>query len=409
MRIAMVSEHASPLAAMGGPGLGGADGGGQNVHVYALAAELGRLGHRVTVYTRRDSPRLPVRVEMAPGVTVEHVPAGPPRLLAKDLLLPYMPAFGRYLARRWAADPPDLAHAHFWMSGLAALAAAKDLDLPVLQTFHALGVVKRRHQGAMDTSPPERLPLERSVAVRATAIVSTSAEEAAELRGWGVPAERVHVVPCGVEIDRFRPDGPAYPRSDLRRLLYLGRLVERKGVDAVVEALADIPGTELLIAGGPPRDRLGGDPDVRRLRAAVARAGVADRVTFLGRTAHGEVPALIRSADVVVSVPWYEPFGIVPVEAMACGVPVAASPVGGHVDSVVDGVTGVHVPARDPAAIAARLRDLLADGPRRRSLGAAAAHRARSRYSWERVARQTQAAYDSAVKAAGTKVRARAS
>lgn len=409
MRIAMVSEHASPLAALGGPGLGGADGGGQNVHVSALARELGRLGHQVTVYTRRDAARLPVRVEMAPGVTVEHVPAGPPRQLAKDLLLPHMPAFGRYLARRWAADPPDLAHAHFWMSGLAALAAAKDLDLPVVQTFHALGVVKRRHQGAMDTSPPERLPLERSVAVRSTAIVATSAEEAAELHGWGVPAGRVHVVPCGVEIDRFHPDGPAYPRGDLRRLLYLGRLVERKGVDAVIEALPGIPGTELLIAGGPPRDRLGGDPDVRRLRAAVARAGVADRVTFLGRTSHGEVPTLIRSADVVVSVPWYEPFGIVPVEAMACGVPVAASPVGGHVDSVIDGVTGVHVPVRDPAGIAARLRDLLADGPRRRSLGAAAAHRARERYSWERVARQTLAAYDSAVTSAGTKVRARAS
>src|SRR5688572_14628585 len=132
MRIAMVSEHASPLAAMGGPGLGGADGGGQNVHVYSLARELGRLGHRVTVYTRRDAPRLPVQVEMAPGVTVEHVPAGPPRELGKDLLLPHMPVFGRYLARRWAASPPDLVHAHFWMSGLAALAAAKDLDLPVV-------------------------------------------------------------------------------------------------------------------------------------------------------------------------------------------------------------------------------------------------------------------------------------
>src|SRR5688572_6230353 len=141
MRIDLVSEHASPLAT-----IGGVDAGGQNVHVAALAEGLGRRGHDVVVYTRRDSTTMPARVPLAPGVEVEHVLAGPPADVPKDELLPHMRDFGRYLARRWAEEPVDVVHAHFWMSGLASLVAARDLCVPVVLTFHALGTVKRRHQ-----------------------------------------------------------------------------------------------------------------------------------------------------------------------------------------------------------------------------------------------------------------------
>src|SRR3954451_16422995 len=145
MRIAMVSEHASPLAV-----LGGVDAGGQNVHVAALACALARHGDEVVVHTRRDDPTLPPRVTLAPGVEVDHVDAGPPTEIPKDALLPYMDAFADDLREQWEADPPDVVHAHFWMSSISALDAT-DGRIPVVQTFHALGSVKRRHQGARDT------------------------------------------------------------------------------------------------------------------------------------------------------------------------------------------------------------------------------------------------------------------
>jgi D-inositol-3-phosphate glycosyltransferase len=385
----MVSEHASPLAA-----LGGADAGGQNVHVAALSAALARRGAEVVVHTRRDDPALPERVAVAPGVTVEHVDAGPPVPIPKDELLPHMDELAARLRQSWRADPPDVVHAHFWMSGLAALTAGRPLGLPVVQTFHALGVVKRRHQGAKDTSPPSRLRDERFLAREADRIVATCSDEVFELVRMGADLRRITVVPCGVDLGRFRPDGPAEPRDPGRsRLLVVSRLVERKGIGSVITALAELPGTELVVAGGPPARRLAEDPEARRLAALAERLGLAGRVRFRGQVEPDDLPALYRSADLVVCVPWYEPFGIVPLEAMACGVPVVASAVGGLVDSVVDGVAGVHVPPRRPDLLASVLAGLLADPARRAALGAAGARRARRRYRWDRIARGTLDVY----------------
>ncbi|WP_067475190.1 glycosyltransferase [Actinomadura hibisca] len=395
MKVAMISEHASPLAAWGG--LGGADGGGQNVFVADLAAELGRQGHHVTVYTRRDDPGQPARVRLAPGVTVEHVPAGPAGEVPKDRLLKWMPDFARYLQARWADDAPDVVHAHFWMSGLAALQAAERLPgglrPPVVQTYHALGAVKRRHQGDRDTSPAERIDREREIGRSADAVIATCSDETRELVELGVPREHIIVVPCGVDLERFTHDGPTAPRGDGHRLVALSRLVERKGVDTAIRALAHIPDAELVVAGGPPRHVLEGDPEVRRLREVAAEAGVAGRVEFTGRQDRDQVPALLRSADLVVTLPWYEPFGMVPLEAMACGAPVVATGVGGHVDTVVDGTTGVLVPPRDPAGTAHTINGLLADADRRAAMGAEARRRARTRYSWARVALATTEVY----------------
>ncbi|XRQ14950.1 glycosyltransferase [Actinomadura welshii] len=406
MRIAMISEHASPLAAGGGPaGLGGADGGGQNVFVAELAAELGRQGHYVTVYTRRDAPAPPDRVRLAPGVAVEHVPAGPPERIAKDDLLPWMHDFGRYLEERWAADPPDVAHAHFWMSGLAAIQAAQppgSRRVPVVQTYHALGTVKRRHQGDRDTSPASRVRLERAIGRAADTVIATCSDEVAELDAMGVPRDRVRVVPCGVDLSLFAPGGAAAgPAGGRHRLVVLSRLVERKGVDTAIRMLARLPGAELAVAGGPPRGDLDGDPEVRRLRKVARDAGVADRVEFLGRLGRAEVPALLRSASLVLTLPWYEPFGMVPLEAMACGVPVVASAVGGHLDTVVDGVTGTLVRPRDPDAAAAAVRALLDAPAERAAMGLAAAERARERYSWAHVAAGTAGVYQRAAALSG--------
>ncbi|MBW3602644.1 MAG: glycosyltransferase [Actinobacteria bacterium] len=389
MTVAMVSEHASPLAV-----LGGVDAGGQNVHVAALATAMAQLGNEVVVHTRREDPDMPRRVQLAPGVVVDHVDAGPARPVPKDELLPYMDDFATELRRRWRTDRPDVVHAHFWMSGKASLDAAWPIGIPVVQTFHALGVVKRRNQGAKDTSPPEREDVERSIVERCDHIVATCSDELFELLRLGGDASRISIVPCGVDVRLFTPDGPAESRPTGRhRLVVVSRLVERKGIGNVIEALVDIPDTELVVAGGPPREELRADAQAARLLALADSYGVADRVDFRGRVDRNALPALYRSADAVVCVPWYEPFGIVPLEAMACGVPVIASAVGGLVDSVVDGLTGVHVPTRRPDAVAEVARDLLSRPAKRRALGRAGATRARKRFAWSRVAMSTLATY----------------
>lgn len=388
MRIAMVSEHASPLAV-----LGGEDAGGQNVHVAELSRALARRGIEVTVYTRRDDPRLPARLPLAPGVVVEHLDAGPPRPVSKDLLLPFMDAFADGLRQAWRRWRPTLVHAHFWMSGHAALGAADGLGVPVVQTFHALGTVKRRHQGEADTSPVERLETEVRILERARGIVATCTDERRELALLGAVPNRVRVVPCGVDLRQFRPDGPAFLRAGHPRLVVLGRLVARKGVDDVVRALARIPRAELVVAGGPDARELDGDAEACRLRDLAARLGVGGRVALCGRVARADVPKLLRSADVVVCTPWYEPFGIVPLEAMACGIPVVATAVGGMLDTVTEHVTGVLVAPQRPDQIGAAVTRLLRDARLRARMGAAGAARAHSRYGWEHVAEGTLEAY----------------
>jgi glycosyltransferase involved in cell wall biosynthesis len=388
MRIDLVSEHASPLAA-----IGGVDAGGQNVHVAALAAGLAQRGHEVIVHTRRDDDALPERVVTPDGYDVAHVPAGPPRELPKDELLPHMGEFARVLREQWTAAAPDVVHAHFWMSGLAAVEAAVDLPTPVLQTFHALGSVKRRHQGAADPSPASRIDLERGLCRDVDHVVATCSDEVFELRRLGLPRHRATVVPCGVDTSTFTPGGPVAPRSARPRLLVLGRLVERKGQDDVVRALRAVPEAELVVVGGPPAGAIDADPEVRRLRALADEEGVADRLVFAGAVPRADVPAWVRSADIVLAVPWYEPFGITPLEAMACGRPVVATAVGGLVDTVVGGVTGDLVPPRDPARLGEVLAALLADDERRAAYGAAGVRRARARYRWSRVVADTEAVY----------------
>ena len=401
----MVSEHASPLAE-----LGGVDAGGQNVHVASLSKGLAELGVEVVVHTRRESPDVPRRVELAPGVVVDHVDAGPPEPVPKDELLPFMGQFAADLQRSWALESPDLVHAHFWMSGKAALDAGAPLGIPVVQTFHALGVVKRRHQGDKDTSPPQRRMVESAIVRRAVHLIATCTDEVIELLGLGADVNKVTVIPCGVDLEMFRPDGPVEPRPPgLRRLVVVSRLVERKGIGNVIVALAEVPRTELVVAGGPPEAELLDDPQARRLLDLARHHGVADCVRFRGQVERDRLPALLRSADAVACVPWYEPFGIVPLEAMACGIPVVASAVGGLVDTVADGKTGLHVPPRRPDLLGPALARLLDDPDLCRRLGGAGARRARALYGWDTVAAATLDTYRSILERAPVADRAEAS
>jgi D-inositol-3-phosphate glycosyltransferase len=391
MRIAMISEHASPLAA-----LGGQDAGGQNAHVAELSAALAADGHEVRVYTRRDATDLPATVSMCDGVDVVHVPAGPPDRVPKDELLPHMAAFGSWLAEQWQDGTwrPDVAHAHFWMSGIATMAAGRGVAVPVVLTYHALGTVKRRYQGSRDTSPRRRIGYERALGLGVDRVIAQCRDEVGELLRMGIPRNRIALVPSGVDITRFTSDGPAMPRDNGRpRILSVGRLVERKGFADLIRAMRAVPAAECVVIGGPPADRLDTDPYARRLRELAAETGVADRVRLVGAIPREDMPTWYRSADILVAAPWYEPFGLTPLEAMACGVPVIASAVGGLADTVVDQVTGDLVPPRDPAALGRALRALLGDPVRRLSYASAAVDRAGSCYSWRRAADQIAAVY----------------
>jgi D-inositol-3-phosphate glycosyltransferase len=377
--VALVSEHANPCDM-----LGGADGGGQNVYVAGLATELGRRGIRVTIYTRRQAPDPRARVRFAPGVTIEYIDAGPCTALAKDLLRPYMPAFGAALHSRWAADRPDVVHAHYWMSGLAALEGVTTLRIPYAQTFHALGVVKRRLLQDQDTSPPERVPSEILLGRRADVVVATSTAELRELAQMKALGRPARVVPCGVDTDLFTPDGPREAKSCRKRIVTVGRLVRRKGVDEVVQALKLLPMAELVIVGGSG----GPDPDTARIRALAQAEGVADRVELRGPLPNAEIPRVLRSADLVACVPWYEPFGIVAIEAMACGRPLLAAAVEGLAETVIAGKTGMLIPPRDPEGLARAAASLLLDEAQCARLGEAARRRMVELYDWQRVVDQ---------------------
>jgi len=390
MKIAMVSCHADPLAAMGG-----VDSGGQNVHVAALSAALVGHGHEVVVFTRRDSEAAPDVVRAPDGYDVVHVPAGPPEKVPKDELLPHMQEFACGLRDHFSRYDFDVVHSHFWTSGLTASLASRTCNLPVVHNFHALGIVKRRYQSAADTSPPERIPLECKLGQSVDAVAATCSDEVFELVRMGVPRSHITVVPSGVDVEEFRPDGPRAPRSDRLRLTSIGRLVPRKGFEFAIRSLPKLPYAELVIAGGPADGDVADDVEGQRLLALAVDLGVADRLAMPGPIPRTLMPELLRSTDVVVCSPWYEPFGIVPLEAMACSKPVVASAVGGLTDTVVDSITGIHVPPRNSDALARALHGLLGEPVRREEFGHAGRDRAVQRYSWDRIADETERIYES--------------
>ena len=387
MKIAMISEHASPLAR-----IGGADAGGQNVHVADLSAELVRHGHDVHVFTRRDCPSLPPVVVTRNSVAVHHIDAGPAQAISKDRLLPFMGAFARGLRDAFARERFDVAHAHFWMSGLATVAAASPLGIPVVQTYHALGVEKLRHQGHDDTSPQARIATERQILRDVDRVIATASSEVFELMRMGAEANKMKIIPCGVDLDFFdrAPARAARPRRFAHRIATLSRLVRRKGVGDVIRALASVPDTELVIGGGTNDSSDAGE---RELREIARTCGVSERVIFAGRVDRIDVPAFLRDSDAVVCASWYEPFGIVPLEAMACRVPVVATAVGGQNDTVLDGFTGFSALPREPRTIAVALRSLLESPELRKRLGAAGRYRVEERFTWQRVASETARVY----------------
>jgi len=393
--IAIVSEHASPLAPPGS-----IDSGGQNVYVAQTARQLAAAGCRVDVYTRRDSADLPETIEWLPGVRVIHVPAGPARFLRKEDMLPHMDAFGEYLTRRIAGmpQPYDVIHANFFMSALASLPAARRHGIPLVVTFHALGRVRRQHQGENDGFADARFDIEDMVVRQADMIVAECPQDRQDLLElYGADPRRISVVPCGFDAAEMQPMPCDTARAGLGwdtpsfRILQLGRMVPRKGVDNVIRALARLRrhhgiDARLCVVGGnsvEPCEQH--TPELGRLRRIAQEEGVLDHIEFTGRRDRMELRRYYCASDVFVTTPWYEPFGITPVEAMACGLPVVGSDTGGIRSTVVHGQTGFLVPPRDPGALAVRLAALARDPALCRRMGEAGRRRARRLYTWERV------------------------
>jgi len=405
MRVALISEHASPLATPGG-----VDSGGQNVYVAQLARHLAALGHEVDVFTRRDSDRQPESVPLCDGARVVHLAAGPAAPVPKEKLLPFMGEFADELLRQARRRPYDVAHANFFMSALAGAELKRATGTPLVVTFHALGRVRRLHQGGADTFPDDRLRIEDRVVAEADRIIAECPQDWDDLRRhYHADPARVAIIPCGFDPAEFWPTEKGRTRDalgvgrDERVLLQIGRIVPRKGVDNAVRGLARLrfeQGTpaRLLVVGGESEvaDREG-CAEIGRLAAIADEEGVGDAVTFVGRRGREVLRYYYSAADVFVTTPWYEPFGITPVEAMACGTPVVGSAVGGIKTTVVDGETGFLVPPDDPSALAEKLATLFRRPDLLRAFGAQAYRRANAHYTWWHVATAVSALYEAVV------------
>jgi D-inositol-3-phosphate glycosyltransferase len=404
-RVALISEHASPVAPFGG-----ADAGGQNVYVGELAKSLAGLGFEVDIFTRRDNGRVPEIANWIDGVRIVNVPAGPPTRVRKEDMLSHMQDFTAFMVSFCQLQSYDLVHANFFMSGLVAAELKRLLGIPFVVTFHALGKVRRAHQGELDDFPDARFDIEARVVAEADQIIAECPQEEEDLiRLYNAEPTRLTIVPGGFDAAGFWPIGKPLARvalgipHDERVVLQLGRLVPRKGVDTAIRGFARFvrghrERARLLIVGGdsddPTRDSTA---EMLRLRALAEEEGVAEAVSFVGRKGRDALRWYYSAADVFVTTPWYEPFGITPVEAMACGTPVVGSNVGGIKFTVRDGETGYLVPPKDPAAVAERLAHMFAHPKLLSTLSRQAVERATALFTWRGVARSMAAVYEGVV------------
>jgi len=404
----MVSYHTCPLAT-----LGGKDTGGMNVYVRDLSRELGRQGVGLDVFTRSQDEHQPhVKEDLGHGNRVIHIPAGREVPQPRDVLLQHVPEFAggvREFARVQGAAY-DLIHSHYWLSGVAARSLRAAWDVPFIQMFHTLGHMKNRvAQSPAEREGDLRIRTETELLREADQIIAATPAELAQLQ-WLYRADvsKVTVIPPGVDLEHFYPRPAEALKTRLgiepkhKLLLFVGRIEPLKGIETLFEAVAQLRErgacecrhVVLAIIGGDARDVPADEnAEMARLKALRERLNIADMVTFLGAQDQDALPEYYAAAEAVIMPSYYESFGMVALEAMACGTPVIASEVGGLAYLVRDGETGFHVPDRDPSLLADRICALLTDAELRRRLGEAAAHHARG-YGWPIIAERIQAVYE---------------
>ncbi|MDB4920742.1 glycosyltransferase family 1 protein [Mucilaginibacter sp.] len=401
--IAFISDHASPLA-----DLGGVDTGGQNVYVAQLCRFLAGQGYAIDLYTRWDNAEMQQVVNWLPGVRVIHVKAGPVEITPKEELLPFMREFRENMMAfmRQENRNYELIHAHFFMSALVAAGIKQLLGIPYTVTFHALGAIRQIHQGSSDKFPCDRIQIEKEVALLADRVIAECPQDRDDLMmHYGVPACKICIIPCGFSNQEFYPVEKHQARELLKLnadepiVLQLGRMVPRKGVDNVVKAIAKLKANgkkvKLVIVGGEseypdPQS----SPELSRLYSIAQAHDVLDHIHFAGRKGRDELKYYYSAADVFVTTPWYEPFGITPLEAMACGTPVIGANVGGIKYSVVDGETGALVTPDDPDELADKVNELIFDKDRLQRLGQNAIERVNRYFTWTNVAEKVSSVYE---------------
>jgi D-inositol-3-phosphate glycosyltransferase len=387
LRIALVSLHTSPDD---DPGTG--DVGGMNVAVRATALAMGRLGHSVEILTRRTAPDAPDRREIAPGVTLRHLTAGPiERRIKADHEL-YIDDFG---AAMLARGPYDVVHSHHWFSGIAALPVARSRGLPHVQSFHSIAADAATPLSAGERpESPGRMLGEMRLARESDAVITVSHAEAdTVVRRLGAHPSRVFVVQPGVDADFFSP-APAPGSARPGYLLAAARLEPLKGLDLAIELLSALPAAgrpDLVIAGGPTT---GHEHYPDELRTLAEEHGVADRVRFIGPQSREHLAALLRDARMLLVPSHSETFGLVALEAAASGIPVVAAASGGLAEAIENGATGLLVDSRNVRDWIDALRSILEDDGLAARLGAAGRSRAR-RFTWERSAAATVTVYNS--------------
>lgn len=396
MEIAIISEHASPLSAIGGK-----DAGGQNIYVSQLAKHLVLLGHQVEVFTRKESEEVPLIVETEDGYRVINVIAGPQRPMDKEKILPFMNDFSRFIVDYLNKHQKkiDVIHANFWMSGIVAMELKKELKIPFAITFHALGRVRRLHQGKDDGFPDERFHYEDLIMNHADMIIAECPQDEEDLLHlYKVDSRKIKIIPCGFDSEEMFPVDKEKAKSSLgidprvSVILHLGRMVPRKGADNVIRGFAHyLKSTQkeckLVIVGGESDEPCPIiTPELGRLQLIAQEEGVLEKVIFTGRRSRPYLKHYYSAADVFVTTPWYEPFGITPLEAMACATPVIGANVGGIKYSIVHGKTGLLVPPNNPHALKKALVQILDNSSYRRELSRNALERVNTLFRWEQMA-----------------------
>ena len=389
-RVAVLSLHTSPLVQPGG-----GDAGGMNVYVRELVSSLAQAGAEATVYVRRWTDDIPEVVEVEPGFRVVHVEAGAADL-AKEALPDVVEEYTSRVSARLAADPVDVIHANYWLSGVAGHALKHELDLPLVATFHTLARVKAE---TGDPEPERRILAETEVVKCADVITANSITELHELVGhYGADPDRIEIVPPGVDHAFFSSGSQRGARTALGLgdepvLLFVGRIQPLKGLDVAVEALDRLgrPDARLLVVGGASgRD---GDHEVERIHALIERLGLGDRVTMVPPVPHHVLSTYYRAADVCLVPSRSESFGLVALEAAACGTPVVASDVGGLRTLVEHGRTGFRVSGRDSRDYAEAAARILDDPILAARLSANAVSGADA-YTWTAMAARLRRVYD---------------
>lgn len=400
MRIAMLSIHSSPIAP-----LGGKEAGGMNVYIRELSRELGHRDIDVDIFTRSQDAAAPIVVPLSRNVRVVNLHTGPSAPYDKNWVLTYMPEF---ISRvRCFADGEDLAydliHSHYWLSGEAALALRRSWGVPVVHMFHTLGAMKNQvARGTEERETLQRVEIERNQLSAMDAVVAATPKDKAQMvANYQADPTQIAVVPCGVDLRRFRPHPMAAARAALglpaaphKLVLLVGRIEPLKGIDALIRAIALLgerrPAwrgqlSAVVVGGGADHEPAQWNTEQRRLDALRTELGVRDAVHFVGARDQDQLPLFYSAADVVTMPSHYESFGMAALEGLACGRPVVATSAGGPAYIVEDGVSGLHTPPDDPAALADRLEQVLDNDARRAVMGQAARLRAQ-RFGWETIA-----------------------